>query len=194
MLLLVLAVAAGVLVLAAVAGAVVIASRHRHDTKKLAISTSVAPSTSAPATSAPPTSPTTGPGPTAPAAQQQADEAKITQLFAGVNSAWAAGRDEGIAFTVAHSYPGLAQTLPACQADIPAGETQNYQLDTKTFAPAPSFQAMDGDDVVVAVDGRIYEVSATVTVTDPGKPPAVSTSPVHAVVAPDGNAYMFFLC
>ena len=192
MLLIVLAVAAGVLVVAAVIGAVVIGSRH--NTKKVATATSVALPTSVPTTPAPSTTAATGSTRTAPADQQRADEDKITQLFSGVNSAWAAGRDQGIAFTVAHTYPGLAQTVPACQVDIPAGETQSYQLDTKTFAPAPSFQAMDGDDVVVPVDGRIYQVMATVTITDPGKPPDVSTSAVHAVVAPDGNAYMFFLC
>jgi hypothetical protein len=123
--------------------------------------------------------------------------AGVTDLFAGLNVAWAQGSETGVTYQAEHNHPALAYSAQECidnLVGITPTYTESIVPDTDTLEPDPGWTIGEGRYADTEFDGYIYTVVSTYTYGDPAvESPNVDVLPLHVAFL-EGETYFFFLC
>ena len=156
------------------------------------LTTSAAPTT----TTIPPTPTTTLSQEQLAAAQYEEDVKAIKTLFRRYSDSWFIGEDTGFAYLEDHVYPG-----EECSAEdykekwnVPEGFKEEIIVDESTIERDDGWPIPGGVASGIIPEGRIYILSATSTVSQPGFDPSEVVAEVHATVLDDGTTYFFWGC
>ncbi len=128
----------------------------------------------------------------------EADAALIAVLFEGEAAAWAESAESGARYAMDHAYPQLGVTVEACMQawfsnGLTPGRAVDYAFDPAAVRRDDGWTLPDGKLAGQPIEGRIYEVEVTATVTEDGVPQPAQLNTIHAAIV-DGVAYGFPSC
>lgn len=122
--------------------------------------------------------------------------AGVTELFTGLNTAWAQGPESGATYQAEHNHPVLAYTAQECidGLDVTPTYTESIVPDISTIEPDPGWTMDEGRYEDADINGHIYILDSLYTYGDPAvETPTADEIRLHVAYL-DGETYFFFLC